>query len=116
MILIFILLLIILFSVFIPTIVSWSVHLSMTIESCNRNKTGWGSYSEFVNLFKTCELKHDGYSSYFNTKGDSKIHASIIMFNNKGMLLNYIDWIRINIFLFNLRRKSKIKIGKFKNI
>lgn len=100
----------------IATLIGWSVHLSMTKDDKGRENCGWGSYKEFVELFKTYELKREYiYSDTFYGK-NSKIHASIITFNRKGMLLPYFDWIMVQIFLYKEKKKEKIKIGKFKDL
>lgn len=97
-------------------LISWHVHLSMTIEYCKRKNCGWGSYDEFIEQFKICELQkyEEKTFSFRNNINNSQFSNSIIKFKGKGMLLYPIAWLRVNLYIKNLTKKHKI--GKFKDL
>lgn len=70
--------------------VDWLVHISMVKE--NGKAYGWASYKRFVEEFDKVDWKPDELfsGSLFSKENYShkdKIHANIIQFNNKGMII-----------------------------
>lgn len=99
----------------ISLIVSWSTHISMTIDNCERENCGWATYNEFMDNFKTFELtRRNRTNSFYNCRNNSCFANSIIKFEGKGMLLSPLAWLNANIYIKKLTKKSKIK--KFKDL
>lgn len=88
---------------------SWLTHLSMTKSDCK--VYGWGSRKLFWYNLKKYELIRDkGWEkSFFNYENRSKFHASIIKFNDIGMLLNPMDWVLVNIDIWLMIKKENKK-------
>lgn len=80
----------IIFSIFILSLwyAGWSVHKEMTESNCN--EWGYGSYKEFKSEYTKIDEWEQGrpyIKSHFHRDSDSEIHASIVRFNGKGMVL-----------------------------
>ena len=86
-------------------LIAWSVHRSMTIYSTN--SWNYGTFGKFELEFKKRSWKKNDLfpSSLFSDDG-SKLHANIVAFDTKGMVL--YPWSYLKMFLF-LRPKSKRK-------
>jgi len=97
--------------------ITWSVDRKMTID--HSEKWGYGNFKKFKECFDILEWERDENhpKSYFG-KGEeyyqNKIHAGIIMFEKKGMVLlpwsyvKFIFWQRENS-LNNKTKGKKIK-------
>lgn len=75
--------------------ISWQVHLEMTrtyVKSLAR-----GSFKDFVQEYYSHKwtISPDYPYSRFDRDTDSEIHASIVRFDGKGMLLGRIAWWRV---------------------
>ena len=76
----------------------WVVHINMTKESTQ--KYGWGNYETFLREFKKCNWENRGWEeSLFDYETNSQLHASIIKFKGKGMLLDPLSYLRVVIFV-----------------
>jgi len=72
-------------------------------------KYGYASYKTFLSEFHKIkwESRREIWpESFFDYTTSSKIHASIIQFNGKGMIIYLWDWWRVLLFL----RKNRIKV------
>jgi len=79
-------------------IMLWIVHIEMTKE--NTQKYGWGNYEKFLREFKKYNWENGGWEkSLFDYETNSQLHASIIKFEGKGMLLDPISYLRTVIFV-----------------
>ena len=84
------------------TFVTWRVHLAQTRELTERY--GWGSYESFRR-----EFEREGRQwtlengSLFECHTASKFHASIVKFDGKGMLLPFLDWLRVILYMRRAR-------------
>ena len=77
-----------------------SVHKSMTLDHC----TSWdySTFGQFKKEFynqKWEPYKGSFESSFFCRETDSKIHADLIRFNGKGMVLKHIHYLRYVFFM-----------------
>lgn len=88
--------------------VPWGIHIEMVKENCKKWK--WGSFKDFMKEFNKIEWKRDNYypCSFFGPQNSffshqSQIHASIIKFNDMGMILYPWSFLRFQFFL----RKDK---------
>lgn len=82
-------------------IVDWTTHISMCLdEQC---LWGWGNFEKFIDQYGM----HNGWyidrfwpKSIFSRSGnDWYIHASIIKFNGKCMILGPLSWVLFKIWL-----------------
>lgn len=85
------------FSILI-TLVSWFAHISMTTNHCKIY--GWGSYKEFVEQFQQHDLQRYNRYSIRDNIHNNQFANSIIKFQNKGMLLYPIAWLRANLYVY----------------
>jgi hypothetical protein len=81
---------------------SWDIHRDMTIS--NTDSWGYATFKVFKVFFDKFDWDRDiSYpESYFGKEDDynkNKIHASIIKFNNKGMVLYPWSYIRFSYWL-----------------
>lgn len=103
-------------SIILWKIGDWLVHVSQVKDSSS--VYGWGNYQKFIREFEKCEWDNeDGeykYSMWDRERG-AKFHASIIEFNNIGMIINNpIDYVRVDMYV---KKFYKNKFGvKKKNI
>lgn len=85
--------------ILIETIVHWSTHKSMTIESTTSYSRG--TFKQFLKKFYDTEWQRDKNweESFFNnlTPNKTRIHASIISFDGHGMVLDFISYIKYEI-------------------
>lgn len=77
-------------------IIYWLDFLRTTVK--NSTKYGWGTYKLFRHYFKQNELCADKNGRFAHYSSRSYATAEIIMFNNIGMLLNPIDFVRALFF------------------
>ncbi len=96
--------------IWIFILTSSSVHISMTKGEERALRIIRGNYKKFVEEFNKQNWEYDkDFNSFFvynNYEQISKVHASIYMFNNIGMLIyNPIDYLRIQKFLNNKRKE-----------
>lgn len=80
------------------TFVSWFAHISMTTNHCK--VYGWASYKEFVEQFNKQNLQRYNRYSIRDHINNNQFANSIIKFQNKGMLLYPIAWLRANLYVF----------------
>lgn len=78
---------------------SWSVHREMVNDHCP--KRAIGTYREFVLAMSHHKWKREpNYpTSFFDRSTNSEVHASIVQFDGCGMLLGFLDWIRVSNYL-----------------
>jgi len=96
----------------------WTVHRSQTIEFSDCY--GYGSFKNFMDHYQSIEWTRESTwrKSHFSQsdiwkKRSGYIHAGIVEFNGKGMVLRYpFSWIR---YLFWIR-KHKLKNKNKKTI
>lgn len=82
--------------------ISWSIHRSMTVDE--GPQWGYGTYRQFLVQYDRQDWedvsKWGNWSdSLFCHETGSKIHASIIKFNGKGMVLTPRAWLHFLIFV-----------------
>jgi len=74
--------------------IDWSVHRKMTVDNCNT--WDYGNFEAFKKQYSTIDWKRrDQWSdSVFDYQSDSEIHASIIKFKGKGMVLTPFSYLQ----------------------
>ncbi len=103
---------------FLIFIAFWFGRIKMTTEYTN--KYGWGSFNKFKKEYNKCKWSIDAnYNCFYHAKSrfdypsDSELHASIIKFNGKGMLLDPISMLRASSYMRKFeppkQKKEKIK-------
>ncbi len=105
-----ILLLAFLFVVLIASVtVSWYIHILQVKTFCE--KYGRASYKSFIREFNKYNWKDDIFSkSLFDRDNKSIFHASIIQFNNIGMIMrNPIDWCLVCLYVYNYGKNIEKK-------
>jgi len=100
-------------------ILDWAIHRSMTLWDCN--SYGYGSFKNFMDQYNSMEWKRDSIwpKSHFNYElikdegHKGHIHASIVTFYGKGMILKfpfafmkYRSWLKAN----KLKQPKKSKV------
>lgn len=101
-------------------LIEWSLHKHQV--KTFTDVWDYGTYDKFVELFNKTDWDEMNYSfpnSYFTKTfvfPESKVHASIIKFVGKGMILGPIDYYRFSIFMNKKKRSapSKQKPGLWK--
>ena len=91
-------------------IILWTTHIAQVREFTD--EWGRGSYKTFIREFKKYEWKRSEKfpTSFFcGTLDSSKIHADIIKFEGKGMVLDPWSYLRFCIFIQRNRQKKKSK-------
>lgn len=98
--------------VFIFYSILFSVHKAQTRE--NSKEWGYGSFKVFFENFKKIEweYKDSWSSSRFSYPTDSKIHAGIIKFNGKGMVISYFSYWKFLWFEHFVLDKSRGRKNK----
>lgn len=94
-------------------IASYLTHISMVRD--NTERWAFGSFRDFkkaFDLISNWERNERFPNSFFvydnNYNHISRIHASIIMFNNAGMILYPLSWIRFCLFIHKNKLPKKI--------
>jgi hypothetical protein len=93
----------------------WTTHRNMTIEYSD--SWGYGTFKQFKMAFDILDWERDKGQpeSYFGKGSDSyenKIHASIIKFSGKGMVLYPWSYIKFSLWLKkNSLKKDKKKVN-----
>lgn len=86
-------------------LIYWSVHISQN--KSERCPYGWGNFTKFLKQFN----KYDkwitkGWSTSLFGKGDDYykyyIHADIIKFNGKCMILDPVSYLKFKLFMKNI--------------
>lgn len=89
----------------------WLAHVDMTMERTINYR--YGTYKDFIREYKkyNWEMSKHSKNSYIEIKDTyrTKIDASIIMFDGKGMILYPISYIRFSINKY-LNRLPKLLI------
>lgn len=88
--------------------IPWQVHRAMTIEKTSQ--WGHGTRSEFWREFDShaWEPVDDAFAdSWFERSTESKIHASIVAFDGKGMVLGPLDFAIVSWRLRRMRPNRK---------
>lgn len=104
--------------IFFPlfTSVNWNTHRFNTINKTN--VWGYGNFKQFKKEFNKIEWRYDSLfpSSFFcaDPRG-TEIHAGVIKFNNKGMVLTPLAYIPVHIFLYRMKKRTKFT-KKYKNL
>ncbi len=91
-------------------IVFWTTHISQVREYTD--KWGKGSYKTFIREFKKYEWERCDIhpKSFFCGSSDSsQVHADIIQFEGKGMILDPWSYLRFCIFINRNSHKKKSK-------
>lgn len=94
-------------------IVGQTVHKDMTINNSGVKEWGYGSFRDFQRELQSREIRRDPMwdTSLF---GDGiYIHAGIIRFDNKGMVLRGLSYLR---FLLFMRAQRKVAQNLRKNL
>ena len=94
-------------------LIGWSVHISMTRN--NSEKHSWGNFDDFLKMVKKGKWEEREetihYDSLFAKDMEDynnwKLHADIIIFNGRGMILRFIPYIRYTIWKYNLAKKRR---------
>jgi hypothetical protein len=82
--------------------ITWRVHLSQTRDFTEHY--GWGNYRAFRHEFECRDWDNENWRcSFFESDTDSKVHAGIVKFDGKGMLLPFFDWLRVMLYLRGAR-------------
>lgn len=89
-------------------IINLIVHISMVIS--NTTYYGWSTYSKFKNEFNKHKWKHDSVNRYslFDRQNGGYLHASVIKYRNKGMIIR--DPISFVLTQFYIRKFIKIHV------
>lgn len=102
--------------------VNWGTHVEMTKKHCKANGYYMGTFKDFLKEFSNREwVKDQEYENSFFNKNDhydkdNKIHASMIIFDGKYMLLYPISYIRFYFFRKKYSQKTRVNSnGKWKN-
>lgn len=84
--------------VFIFFCIDWHVHRSMVKDYCK--EWDYVNFTIFLNEFEETKWETQAKNSegLFNRNEKSQIHASIIQFRGKGMVLYPWSWVRFKIF------------------
>src|SRR5690606_27286010 len=92
--------------------VNWFIHIHMTVSYSDQY--GWSGYSRFKQKFSEYEWRcENGYRySLFANGYTNEVHASIIKFDNKGMVM--ID--PVSFLLTQLYVRKYIKNNYKKNV
>lgn len=89
----------------LPILIDWSVHKDMT--TSETNEWGRGTYEDFKREFdKRQWTASDMFQGSFFAPGQNKIHASIYMFDGKGMVFNPIDYFKVKLRIKQEYRKQ----------
>jgi hypothetical protein len=94
-------------------VIEWFVHIEMTKD--NSEYYGWANYDRFISEFNKYQWDNEKWYGYslWDRNNDCKIHASIIYFENKGMIMKTpLDWLLVNL---HIRKYFKVNIIGFKN-
>lgn len=94
--------------------IDWETHIEMTEKQ--GVDYGWGSFADFKREFDKYEWDSRGWKeSGWDRENNSEFHASIVVFNGKGMLLKSpIDWYKASSYAKN-HIKSKIVDNRVRN-
>lgn len=97
---------------FIFFCISWTVHRDMVKTTCKQ--WDYADFNAFVIEFEETEWEKQvrDNESLFNRNEQSQIHASIIKFRGKGMVLYPWSWFRFKLF----ERKHVYKQTRVKGI
>jgi len=78
--------------------IPWAAHKEMTTR--HTHKWDYGTFETFKQEFAKRKWNHEGWpKSLFDYSTKSQIHASIIQFNDKGMVLSWPDYLRFQKFI-----------------
>ena len=89
--------------VILSLLVDWKTHISQVSSLCK--VSGRGNFKIFLREFKKQKwYKQDGWSNSlfgidYSDNNMTYIHASIIQFDNIGMSLGFIDYLRFRVFM-----------------
>ena len=80
-------------------IVSIHSHRSMTRRYSD--KLAYGTFSDFLREMASHNWERDPRfpTSFFDSKTDSEVHASVVRFDGVGMILSPLDWLRVCRYL-----------------
>lgn len=90
--------------------IDWLVHRDMTTDNCK--KWGYGSYKQFLIQYNKIQWEPNDMTyncAKFSNYPHSQIHAGIIKFNDKGMVINYLEYWRV-LLLMKAWKKNKTLI------
>ena len=82
---------------------------SLCVTILMSHKYGWGTYKKFKKEFNKIETKtweNDGFFSLSSGYSKTKILASMVQFNNIGMIFDPITWILVLIFIRKYKKDN----------
>lgn len=90
--------------------IEWKVHKEMTQE----HSAAWdyGSWAEFVRQLQRHEWRYDPhFGSIFHPEplGTSQVHASVVQFNNCGMVIPFLQFWRLLIFTRSIKKQRVVR-------
>ena len=102
---------------FLVGIVDWSMHISQVKIFCDAY--GYADYKIFEKYFQKylSEMTYDDSWHSFFAKDYSthEIHAGIIRFENKGMILDFISYLKFCYFMYKFKKAyTRKRIIKWK--
>lgn len=101
-------------STIILELVNWLTHIMIT--KGNVKIYGWGSFNKFKREYNKHNWDYENITNEFycfhfdrsrwERSTESTLHASIVIFDGKGMLLDTISMILVSIWLMRIDQKG----------
>ena len=93
--------------------IGWSVHIDMTRK--NTKTHGWGNFNDFLKMIEKGNWEEREEAAFCDSlfaknKDDYynwKVHADILIFDGKGMILRFIPYLKYVMWKRNLERKKR---------
>jgi hypothetical protein len=107
---------------------NFNIHKEMSLECLQHNELIYKiNFKQFLEMFYDVEWEMDMKypSSYFNYRGLRKkdyIHASIVIFNYKHYMFDFLSFIKFSYFIYNNSKKnmqnviSDMRMKKIKSV
>jgi len=96
----------------------WINHIAMVRHS--KEQYGWASYRKFAEQFKKVDwiYKKERKGSLFSrTYGTDEFHASVIAFNNRGMIINNpISYLLVKRYVKKYIKRNDLEKKKSRKI
>jgi hypothetical protein len=100
-------------SLFFVFIFPWLIHIIVTIS--NNTPYGWSNYNTFVKEFDKYNWDNEKWHAHslWDRKNACQLHAGLITFNGKGMILKTpIDYTKKILFVRKYFKKNNIGNNK----
>lgn len=95
-------------------LIAQTTHKNMTVD--NTQIWDYGTFESFKREFEKRKWNHEGWdNSFFDRLTNSQIHAGIVSFDNKGMVLLGLHYVKVYFYLRPLcKKKTKKQKGLWK--